>query len=67
MPPSSATSAAATIPVDDELEAATRFNGSEDDEDDQVVVEVPKEVTEIWRKAADECQSNPAELPDMAL
>ena len=70
-PFSSTTSAApiTIIPVDDELEAATRFNGSEDDdEDDQVVVEdVPKEVTEIWRKA-DGCESNPAtELPDMAL
>ena len=69
MPPSSAASAA-TIPVDDELEAATRFHGSEEDEDDLVsVVEVTgKEVTtEIWRKA-DGCESNPAtELPDMAL
>jgi len=60
-----------SIPVDDELEAATRFSASEDDEDEvievnsEVIHEVNVATAEIWQKAAD---SKPGTvLPDMAL
>ena len=66
------------VVVDDELEAATRFNGSEEDEYNEEEQEEDKSRinginAEIWRKTAveddqlQEQQQNSVMLKDMAL
>ena len=64
---------ASNIPVDDELEAATRFNGSEEDE--EAMESPPNNSTptdriasaEIWCKVDQKLSSKTAALPDLAL
>ena len=59
--------------VDDELEAATRFNGSEEDDDNEAEEDKsridPMSAAEIWRKSDHDQQhhQNAVMLKDMTL